>query len=244
MGCNLEFIYYFTHTEGSTVTFHKHDCYELVYYMGGSGTTVIGENGFQYEKNTFAMIPPGFMHDEKHHQETDVLFIGFKYDDEGIKLDHGLMKDDISQNIQKTLIAMKKEMIEKRAHYIVKLQGQLMELIVEIARMKWGGVHSKTDFTCIKNFLDENFSRQIDCNVLAELTGYSYHRFRHLFKELYSQSPYQYLMQLRLQNAASMLKSTSFSISRIALEAGFSNESQFCCLFRKNYRCTPGKFRG
>jgi len=51
-------------------------------------------------------------------------------------------------------------------------------------------------------------------------------------------------MQLRLQNAANMLKSTSFSISRIALETGFSDASQFCSLFRKNYGCTPGQFRG
>lgn len=243
MGCDLEFLCYLSHMAGSTVTFHKHYCYELVYYIEGSGTTVISEVEFQYEKNTFAIIQPGFMHDEKHHQKTDVLFIGFKYDDGGIRLDNGLMKDNISQSILKILLGMKKEMIEKRANYGLMLQGMLMELIVEIARLSPVKSNSETDFTRIKKFLDENFSRQIDCNILAELSGYSYHRFRHLFKELYGLSPYKYLMQLRLQNAANMLKSTSFSISRISLETGFSDASQFCSLFRKKYGCTPGEFR-
>jgi len=244
MGCSLEFLYYLSHTAGSAVNFHKHNCYELVYYIEGRGTTAIGDNEFSYEKNTFTVIQPGYMHDEKHYKKTDVLFIGFKYDGGGISLDNCLMCDDISQRVLKILLGMKKEMIGKKSHYELMLQGMLMELLVEIARLSSVKSNSETDFTQIKNFLDENFSRQIDCNILAELSGYSYHRFRHLFKELYGLSPYQYLMQIRLWNAADMLKSTSFSVSRIALETGFSDVSQFCSLFRKKYGCTPGQFRG
>jgi AraC-like DNA-binding protein len=243
MNCCLEFLYYLTRSEGSSIQFHMHECYELVYYIKGAGITNINNQDYDYSDNSFSIIRPGILHDEKHNYDTDVLFIGFKNIPVSIEFNNSIYFDDNSKSIMKILLKIKTEILEKKPHFDLRVHSLLLELIVEIARMDTLKPNSKIDFTHIKNFLDENYTQEINCNTLAELSGYSYHRFRHIFKDIYGISPYRYAMRLRLQNAAKLLKTTTYTISRIGLENGFSNESQFCSLFRKMHGCTPGFYR-
>ena len=49
MECDLDMFVSLKREEGSCIDFHKHNSYELVYYVSGSGTTRINEIQFAYK---------------------------------------------------------------------------------------------------------------------------------------------------------------------------------------------------
>lgn len=72
----------------------------------------------------------------------------------------------------------------------------------------------------------------ISRSVLAE-------RFRHYLGE----TPIAYLTRWRLQLGAQMLRSTSYSVSQIAAEAGYESEAAFNRAFKREYGAPPARFR-
>ncbi|HEY5561548.1 MAG TPA: AraC family transcriptional regulator [Clostridiaceae bacterium] len=243
MDCSFDFLYYLTRPGGSNINFHKHKCYELVYYMAGSGKTNIGGKPYSYEQNSFAIIEPNSLHDEERTKETEVLFIGFQCIECPIVLKNGIYKDYPSHDILKILLLLKTELLGKNPYYKIKLKSLLMDLFVSLGRLSSSSENQELDLSHIERFISENYTFDINYQTLAELSDYSYDRFRHIFKEVYGLSPHQYLIQVRLKSAHRMLLETSYSITRISEENCFASQSQFCSLFKKAYGCTPGKLR-
>ena len=56
-------------------------------------------------------------------------------------------------------------------------------------------------------------------------------------------SPSEYLTELRLRRAATLLVSTNLSVSEIALEVGYLSLSHFSRVFRERFGKTPRAFR-
>ncbi|MFR3300559.1 MAG: helix-turn-helix transcriptional regulator [Ruminococcus bicirculans (ex Wegman et al. 2014)] len=63
------------------------------------------------------------------------------------------------------------------------------------------------------------------------------------FKNITGQSPFEYLKNYRLRNAAYMIKNTSDSINAICGLCGFDDHSYFSKAFKEAYGCSPRDFR-
>lgn len=83
----------------------------------------------------------------------------------------------------------------------------------------------------------------IDDNTLTGLTHMNKYYMVHSFTKYAGLSPIQYLNQTRLKRAQHLLKNTNYSISDIASSTGFSSQSYFTQIFRKNFNMTPVKYR-
>lgn len=243
MSYNFEFLHYVTKPPGNVVKLHQHQCYELVYYLSGSGKTSIADTNYEYKENNFMINPPETQHTEIHSEKTTLLFIGFSFHAEPIALRSGLYTGEITSSVLEILQKMRDEMIDKKSYFALRLKSLLMELIVTIGRVSSSSLTEFDDFSYFKNFLCENYTQNIDYKGLATFSGYSYHRFRHIFKDIFGTSPHQYVLKLRLMGSCKMLMETSYNISRIALENGFASESHFCRLFRREYNITPVAYR-
>ena len=79
--------------------------------------------------------------------------------------------------------------------------------------------------------------------LLAQELGVSYSWFRHTFTAHTGLSPHQYLLELRLVRARSMLAETEFSIKEIATQMGFEDEFYFSRLFRQKLNLSPSQWR-
>lgn len=84
-----------------------------------------------------------------------------------------------------------------------------------------------------------------DVTLQSELDtqGLDRSRFYRQFQSLYGESPVAYIRRYRLNRAAVQLKISDFSITDIALEAGYQNASKFSAAFRKVYGKTPADYR-
>ncbi len=78
---------------------------------------------------------------------------------------------------------------------------------------------------------------------IMELTNYSYSHFTRLFRQHTGRSLIDYIVELRLNYAAMLLKTTDLSILEISTRVGYDSYSHFTRLFRKKFGSTPKEFR-
>ncbi|NKB18828.1 MAG: helix-turn-helix transcriptional regulator [Pseudanabaena sp. CRU_2_10] len=92
-------------------------------------------------------------------------------------------------------------------------------------------------------YINENLNQDIKLADLAQLLDISQFHFSHLFKQAIGISPYQYLIQQRIERAKQLLKQTERSIMEIALECGFNSHSHLSKQFRQLTGITPTAYR-
>lgn len=92
-------------------------------------------------------------------------------------------------------------------------------------------------------FIDKNLGQSISVDELADLLHCSKFYFLREFKKLVGITPYQYLMQKRLERAKTLLMSSSSNISSIGLDLGFNDQSHFTRVFKNQFGITPKQFQ-
>lgn len=83
----------------------------------------------------------------------------------------------------------------------------------------------------------------LDLKTIAAESGYSRDHFLRMFRTATGCTPHQYLLQLRIEKAQSLMKNPSLRIIDIAESCGFSSQSQFSRVFRKIVAVTPRQYR-
>ena len=78
---------------------------------------------------------------------------------------------------------------------------------------------------------------------LAAKAGLSRSAFTVRFTKVVGESPQAYLIRVRMQRAARLLREQDDSLGRITLAVGYESESSFNKAFKRQYRKTPGQFR-
>ena len=92
-------------------------------------------------------------------------------------------------------------------------------------------------------YLNEHYAEPVSVERLARLSHYSVAQFRKLFVKLMHMSPSQYVTQVRINAAKTLLKTTDRLIADIAAETGFCDHSHFIKTFRAATGLTPNEFR-
>ncbi len=93
------------------------------------------------------------------------------------------------------------------------------------------------------SFLGDHYAENVTVAELAEMAHYSVAQFRRRFHELMHQSPTEYLAEVRVNVAKTLLKTTDRSVSDIAAATGFFDHSHFIRVFRKTTGLTPLAYR-
>lgn len=100
----------------------------------------------------------------------------------------------------------------------------------------------RKDIEKVKMFIDSNYQHKITVDDMANISGYSRSHFKRLFSKYYGMSPSEYLTNVRINKAKSMLESNIFYLSEIAEKCGFSNEYYFSKVFKRIVGCSPKKY--
>lgn len=245
MNGKIVFFYYRSHESGSYVDFHRHSCYELVYYVTGTGAMQLDGRQLLYKPGALTLTRPHFDHDERHDEYTDVIFFGFVYDDHPVPLPNGLYQDSANGEILDLVLKMKQELLERQLYHEARVNLMMNEIIVLLGRSVNAGLplQQPEKLLYARRYMDENFAQPVNLRTLAEISGYSEDHFRHLFKKQTGLPPAQYVIRKRLEAARKMLLSTSASVSEIGSDSGFSTTSQFIELFKREWGVTPLQFR-
>lgn len=92
-------------------------------------------------------------------------------------------------------------------------------------------------------YLNEHYSENVTVERLAKIAHYSPAQFRRLFHELTQMSPSDYITNVRINAAKTLLGTTDRRISDIATDVGFFDHAHFIRTFRRVVGTTPAKYR-
>lgn len=95
----------------------------------------------------------------------------------------------------------------------------------------------------ILTYIEEHFNEEITLHKLCEISFMSRSSLLKLFNRLCNCSPNEYLLNVRIENACKLLKTTNYSITRIAQDSGFYDSSHFSKLFKRVKKILPKDFR-
>jgi len=247
MNCSMDFYYADVRDAQSYIGLHAHSGYELVYYRTGRGKTRIDKTEYEYRPGTFAIIQPGVKHDEFRETDTDVRFFVFFYDNQPVRLANGLYEDRSGGRLPALLDRLASELRGQAPYYDFLIRSILIEFLVEVGRMVSPKDVAASEpggkLLYAKSFIEQYCGESLDLPGLARTLGYSYDYFRHRFKEKIGYSPMQYAVRKRLDRAKAELLETDKSVTDISMSCGFSNTPQFCMMFKKHARMSPGEYR-
>jgi AraC family transcriptional regulator len=88
-------------------------------------------------------------------------------------------------------------------------------------------------------YIHDRLSENLSLAGIAQEVGISQYYFCRLFKQSTGLSPYQYLIQQRVERAKQLLSNPKYSIAAIALECGFTDQSSLTKHFHQRTGLTP-----
>lgn len=92
-------------------------------------------------------------------------------------------------------------------------------------------------------YVNRHYSEQINAKECALDSGMSYSYFSRSFKRITGKTFKEYLNEVRIKHAESLLMTTGMSVTEIALECGYNNVSYFIMIYKSMKGKTPFDFR-
>lgn len=90
-----------------------------------------------------------------------------------------------------------------------------------------------------KNLTDEHLSP----SFLSESLNISKVQLYRKMKEISDVTPGEFIRNVKIEHAASLLLSTELTVLEVMYDSGFNNKSYFFREFSKKYNCTPKAYR-
>lgn len=92
-------------------------------------------------------------------------------------------------------------------------------------------------------YIDSHYTEDISLDTVAYQAGFSKFHFSRLFKQYTDYTFCDYLCYRRIKAAEELLAQPDYSITDVAMQAGFSSISTFNRLFKQQKGCTPSEYR-
>ena len=95
----------------------------------------------------------------------------------------------------------------------------------------------------IMEVINENINdSDLSVDMIAQKVGISRVHLHRKMKELTNQTPHSFIRNIRLQQAAKLLKDGKQSITEVMYACGFSNSASFSTMFKNLYGCSPREY--
>jgi AraC-like DNA-binding protein len=95
----------------------------------------------------------------------------------------------------------------------------------------------------IVEYINANIDKKLEIEQLLQTTSWTKRHLTRIFMQYLKISPYQYILNRKIEKASSLLKETDIPINEIAFDLGFQNYSSFCTAFKKVNEETPENYR-
>lgn len=230
------------HLEGGFSSYRPHLPYnELIFHLSGDITVNFDNKIYHCEKGTLRYLPKGAheIYEVKRHQFGDCIDIFFD-------TDLPLSEEDFCINMQNNVSVQalfKKAAslwLSKSEGYYHKCISILYEIIAELENQSYAPENKFKTIEPAINYINENFLKdKISIEHLAEISNISQSYLKKLFVKRFGITPIKYVIQLKINYAADLLKTGIYTVSQVAEICGYNNVYFFSRQFKEYMGITP-----
>jgi len=133
---------------------------------------------------------------------------------------------------------------ENALHRETLLNGVMTRLMIKhgISKPSFKDIRTnKQPLELVQQYIHDNLFNNISLTTLASLSGLSSYYLVRQFQKLYGLPPHAYQIQARLHKSKALLKQ-GISVSAVAVELGFHDQSHFHRHFVKANGVSPGNY--
>jgi AraC family transcriptional regulator len=216
---------------------------------------------FIYHKNEIIVTPAGVESGWRWHVKTKCIIVTleptkfekFAQTELGILLSTGQLKnspqfldEDITQSGIQLLEALQcnlgsQVMFESFARiFLTKL---ILKYGLQQAKYDFSKSFRAEQYKQVLDYIAVNYGKNILLEDMAAQANLSASHFSRLFKQTIGQSPYQFLMAYRIEQAKKMLNNPRKLMVDIAFNCGFCDQAHFSRVFKKIEGSTPKQYR-
>jgi AraC-like DNA-binding protein len=94
-----------------------------------------------------------------------------------------------------------------------------------------------------RDLADARYTEPLTVDDLAACALMSRAHFSREFRKAFGETPYNYLLTRRLERAASLLRSTDWSVADVCMAVGLTSVGSFTSSFSRAYERTPTAYR-
>ena len=114
---------------------------------------------------------------------------------------------------------------------------------MDVLYLAFDGLGENSKISFAKNYMEQNYDKEINVGELARQMGYSTPHLINKFKAYYGVTPKAFVSQIKILKAKELLLSTDKLSREIAHSLGFLDELYFIRFFKKHTGLTPKQFR-
>lgn len=239
-----------------TSLMHFHPFSEIFYVVGGKGKFTVENDTFDVKQDDMIIVNPNVYHHEDSDGDHPLEYVVLGVENLSFGLngeDNEFLYQSFEKNnddIQYYITHLLTESEEKLTGYETVCQKLFDLFLLKVVRyMKLNLSDNpiqkpmKREIRMICQYIDQNYAEDMSLESLAEFMKMNKYYMAHEFKNNIGISPINYLIERRIKECKSLLTTTSLSIAEISETVGFSSQSYFSQIFKKNTNMTPKQYR-
>ena len=230
--------------------------YQWTYCSKGAGLFKIGGKEYHIGEGTGFFFSPNVPHEYHATQEPwETYWLNFN----GINLPSlfslfnigpwEIFNSEEMSSILELYYEIENDLLQDNLEKIIHTSAKLYTFLILFKNCNRMGVDRPLSNKMMKlkpiiTYMENHYERYITLDELAVLINVTTHHMCKLFKSTFGISPFQYLIQLRLQAAKQLLiQSPQLKIKEISELVSYNDTSYFCSIFKKQEKITPQEFR-
>jgi AraC family transcriptional regulator len=245
---------------------HSHDCTQISIalspaYVRAEWQADAGRRGTkEMNGDMVSVIPPGVKHTIHWNRRAPLLHINLNDQFFDSMLEN--VSNKISTKLAPSLLVRDPFLVEMGKELYRELQfGPINELFAKSV-VTLTATHLIRAYSCkpssvavyrcglgpkrerkVRKYIQDNLDRPLSLDDLAQVALLSPSYFISMFQQSTGMTPYQYVLQQRVEYAKELLTYSKLSLMEIAHKCGFPDQSQFTTTFRRHMGVPPGQYK-
>lgn len=238
---------------GYEITRQTFPFYSIEFVAGGKGSLTLNDQKYALNPGTIFVYGPGIAHSIHSHQEDPLEkhflnFVGRKA--ETLLLEYPLLGQVMHSSAPANILSTFEEITHyglSHANYSDRICATLTELLVlkisETAlTINDAGSPAFATYQKCRNEINNRYLELTSLTEIANVCHVDVAYICRLFKRFDQQSPYQYLLRLRMNYAAELMLIPGTLVKEVADKLGFEDQFHFSRTFKKVIGLSPVSF--
>ncbi len=230
---------------------HWHEYTEIHFAKRGSFSMNWGNMSYSLKDYDCAIVNANELHEGMGENCDDfVIMIHPSFFDNNYVIFEHLLNDRV---VTELMFGIIDEYENERPVSRLAIKGYVYQLVTYLSRNYAVAEMSEGNYKAFSaryetvnraaEYIKNHYYENITTGFLAELVHLSQSHFCHIFKEITGKSAKEFLINVRIERASDLLRSTDLNITEIAFACGFLDANYFARAFKKICGMKPTEYK-